>query len=355
MAAVPLLTPLVAVIVALPTVTPVTSPEALTAAAAPLLVVQVIVRPLSGFPAESLAVALSCSVLPTATLANAGLTVTEATGTTVTVSDAVPLCPPLVAVMVVEPAARAVTSPLVPTVATVVLQLDHATLLPVSGFPPESFGVAVSCTVCPTKSPADAGLTVTEATGTTLTVNDAVPLCPSLVAVIVVEPAARAVTSPLPLTVATVALPLDHATLLPASGLPPASLGVAVNCTVCPTRTVTDAGLTATNATGTACTVMAAVPVLPPLVALPAVTPCTSPLALTLATPELLLVQVTARPASGFPAESSTSALSWTVFPAVRLAVGGLTSTVSTGTAPAQRTLTLARAFLPPGLLVAVT
>src|SRR6266568_4090228 len=157
MAAVPLLPPLVAVIVALPTVTPVTSPEALTAAAAPLLVVQVIVRPLSGFPAESLAVALSCSVLPTATLANAGLTVTEATGTTVTVSDAVPLCPPLVAVMVVEPAARAVTSPLVPTVATVVLPLDHATLLPVSGFPPESFGVAVSCTVCPTKSPDGAG------------------------------------------------------------------------------------------------------------------------------------------------------------------------------------------------------
>ena len=122
---------------------------------------------------------------------------------------------------------------------------------------------------------------------------------------------------------------------------------------------MTDAGLTVTKATGTACTVMAAVPVLPPLVAeivaLPAVTPCTSPLALTLATPELLLVQVTVRPASGFPAESSTSALSWTIFPAVRLAVGGLTSTVSTGTAPGQRTLTLARAFLPPGLLVAVT
>src|ERR1051325_10927985 len=83
MAAEPVLPPLVAEIVALPTVTPDTSPEALTAATAPLLVVQVMVRPLSAFPAESRAVALSCSVLPTATPAEAGLTVTEATGTTV--------------------------------------------------------------------------------------------------------------------------------------------------------------------------------------------------------------------------------------------------------------------------------
>src|ERR1051325_9558480 len=90
MAAEPVLPPLVAEIVALPTVTPDTSPEALTAATAPLLVVQVMVRPLSAFPAESRAVALSCSVLPTATPAEAGLTVTEATGTTVTVSDAEP-------------------------------------------------------------------------------------------------------------------------------------------------------------------------------------------------------------------------------------------------------------------------
>ena len=55
---------------------------------------------------------------------------------------------------------------------------------------------------------AEGGLTVTEATGTSATVTADVPLFPSLVAVMVADPAASAVTSPLPLTVATLeALP----------------------------------------------------------------------------------------------------------------------------------------------------
>ncbi len=58
------------------------------------------------------------------------------------------------------------------------------------------------------------------------------PLCPSLVAVIVAEPAPTAVTRPLPLTVATDVLLLDHAIARPVSGLPFASLAVAVSCTV---------------------------------------------------------------------------------------------------------------------------
>src|ERR1051325_3511775 len=91
------------------------------------------------------------------------------------------------------------------------------------------------------------------------------PVLPPLVAVIVVEPAARAVTSPLPLTVATVVLPLDQVTLLPASGLPAASFRVAVNCTVWPTDTVADPGLPVTAATGTgeACTEIVAAPPCP--------------------------------------------------------------------------------------------
>jgi len=44
---------------------------------------------------------------------------------------------------------------------------------------------------------ADAGLTVTDATGTSVMVIAAVPLLPSLVAVIVAEPTATAVTRPL--------------------------------------------------------------------------------------------------------------------------------------------------------------
>ena len=77
----------------------------------------------------------------------AGLTVTEATGTFVAVIAAVPFFPSLVAVIVADPPAFAVTSPLALTVAIVVLLLVQVTVRPDSALPAESFGVAVSCTV----------------------------------------------------------------------------------------------------------------------------------------------------------------------------------------------------------------
>src|SRR3989441_4600266 len=76
------------------------------------------------------------------------------------------------------------------------------------------------------------------------------PLFPSEVAVMVAEPAARPVTSPVPLTRAIVLSPLDHVTTRPVSGFPFASFGVAVSCTVWPTCTLGDAGLTVSDATG---------------------------------------------------------------------------------------------------------
>ena len=51
-------------------------------------------------------------------------------------------------------------------------------------------------------------------------VTVAEPLCPSLVAVIVADPAALAVTSPLPFTVATTVLLLAHVTTRPGRGFP---------------------------------------------------------------------------------------------------------------------------------------
>src|SRR5213593_1888735 len=95
-----------------------------------------------------------------------------------------------------------------------------------------------------------------------VTVIAALPLCPSLVAVIVAVPATCPVTSPLPFTVATLVLSLAHVTVRPDSGLPAASLGVAVSCAVCPTASVADGGVTATDATGSGAlgaTVMVAV------------------------------------------------------------------------------------------------
>jgi len=77
------------------------------------------------------------------------VTSTDATGTLVTVTDAVPLFPSLVAVIVAEPGVRPDTSPEVLTVATEVLLLVQVTVRPDRTFPLESLGVAVSCTVCP--------------------------------------------------------------------------------------------------------------------------------------------------------------------------------------------------------------
>src|SRR5207248_9959368 len=103
---------------------------------------------------------------------------------------------------------------------------------PVNGLQSATWGVAVGCTGLPTGTPAVAGVTVTDATGTGVSVKAAVPFWPSLVAVIVAEPATLVVTSPLLLTVATVVLFEANVTVRPVRTLPFASLRVAVSCTV---------------------------------------------------------------------------------------------------------------------------
>src|SRR5437867_1062293 len=235
----PLFPSLVAVIVAVPAALPVTSPLAVTVATAVLLLPQLTVRPDNGLPLASFGVAVSCTVWPACTDAVLGLTVTDATGTVLTVTVAVPLCPSLVAVIVAAPAVTPVTSPPALTVATAVLLLPQLTGRPDNGLPLASFEVAVSCTVWPTGTDAVLGLTVTDANGTVLTVIVAVPLCPSEVAVIVTEPAATPVTNPLALTVATAVLPLAQVIVRPESELPFASFGAAARCIVWPTCTVT--------------------------------------------------------------------------------------------------------------------
>src|SRR5438093_4059984 len=95
--------------------------------------------------------------------------------------------------------------------------------------------------------PAPTSVTVT---GCAVTVIAALPLRPSLVAVIVAEPSAAPVTSPVADTLTTSGAPLAHVTARPTNGLPLASLGVAVSCTVPPTATPALAGVTSTEATG---------------------------------------------------------------------------------------------------------
>src|SRR5690349_1568038 len=123
---------------------------------------------------------------------------------------------------------------------------------PVTPSSPVPFGVASNCAV---KDPVCAGNAVFCHTSELVlqpgcgacTVTVALPLCPSLVAVIVADPAAAPLTKPLPFTVATAVLLLDHVTVRPDSGFPLASFGVAVSCTVPLTWTDAAGGLTLTR------------------------------------------------------------------------------------------------------------
>src|SRR6266568_7701261 len=136
----PLLPSEVAVIVADPATSPFTNPLPFTLATATVLLAHATTRPDSVFPLASFGVAASCTVPPTATLADAGVTV------------AVPPLTP-------------VTRPVADTVTTVGVPEAHVTTRPVSTFPAASFVVAVNCTAPPTATAADAGATVTAATG----------------------------------------------------------------------------------------------------------------------------------------------------------------------------------------------
>ena len=71
--------------------------------------------------------------------------------------------------------------------------------------------------------------TVPGSAAAAVTVTALVPLCPSLVAVIVTEPAATPLTAPLALTVATPALLLAQVTVRPLNAFPLTSFGVAVS------------------------------------------------------------------------------------------------------------------------------
>src|SRR2546428_10881413 len=99
---------------------------------------------------------------------------------------------------------------------------------------------------------------------------------------------------------------LSQVTVRPVSGLPLASFGVAVSCTVAPTTMLAVGGVTATVATGMGVTVTAAEPLLPSLVAVtvtgpPAPLPVTRPVASTVAIVAALVAQVTVRPGRGLP------------------------------------------------------
>jgi len=226
--------------------------------------------------------------------------VTVATGAGVTVTAELPLLPSLVAVMVAVPADTAVTSPVLDTVATAALSELHVTSLPVNTLPFAAKVVAVACAVSTAVMVLGVRATVTDATEAGFTVTVALPLFPSLVAVITAVPGATPVTTPLVRTVATEEFPDDHVIARPARTLPFASRVVPEACVVWPTSIVPDASDAVTDAIGTGVTVIAAAPILPSLVAVivaaPTVTAVTRPVVDTVATVTLSDAHVTARP-----------------------------------------------------------
>jgi hypothetical protein len=187
------------------------------------------------------------------TLGVAGETLTDATGTTtaVTVIEAVPLLPSLVAVIVAEPAAIPDTTPVEETVAIPVLELAHVTTRLVTTLPFATRVVAVNCVVCPTLILDVDGETVTEVTGTargvTLTVD--FPLKLLLVAVMMMVPSLRALTSPVAETVATPAFSLDQSTFASETGSPLTSSTRATRVPWEPTARLSCGGTTSTDAT----------------------------------------------------------------------------------------------------------
>jgi hypothetical protein len=152
-------------------------------------------------------------------------------------------------------------------------------------------------------------------------VIDDVPVCPSLVAVMVALPAATAVTRPVVFTVAAAVLLETQVTVRPVSTFPFASFVTAVSCCVgvIPRTRVAVPGFTVTVATGTGLTVIVGVgleltdSLVAVTVAVPtatAVTVAGEPVPLIVRTAVLLDTQVMARPVRTFPFASLVVAVS---------------------------------------------
>ena len=251
----------------------------------------------------------------------------------VTVRVAVPDLPLKAAVMVEEPAATPVASPLLLTVAVAVLEELQVTCEVISWVVESEYvPVAVSCWVLPAAMLAVAGVTAMEDRVAAVTVKLAVPDLPLKAAVMVAVPAALAVARPLLATVAVVVLEELQVTcevivwVVESEYVP-----VATNCWVVPATLVAVAGVTAMEDRVTAVTVRVAVPDLPlkaaVMVAEPAATAVARPLLLIVAADVGSEVQVTCEVMSRLvPSEYVPEAANCWVVPATLVAVAGVTA-----------------------------
>src|SRR3989442_241171 len=148
-------------------------------------------------------------------------------------------------------------------VATPAGDADHAKVRPRITLPPASRATALKDCVRPRAlSVAVAGETTTDVS-TCCTESVAVPDAPAVVAVIVTEPGARPVVSPVPSTVAITGSDELHANVWPATVRPLPSSATALNCCGRPTAaSAALAGLNTTDRT-TCATEQVALPAIP--------------------------------------------------------------------------------------------
>ena len=228
-------------------------------------------------------VAVNCCVRPLAMDGAAGVTAIETSVALVTVSDAVPLMEPDVAVMVEVPAATAVARPPEAMVAAAVLDELHVTVLVMSCVRLLLYvPVAVNCCVRPTVSVGADGVTAIETNCGAVTVSNVLPEMAPEVAVMVEVPAATPVARP-PLAIVAAAVfdEVQVTELVMFAVVELLYVPVAVNCWVKPATSDGAAGVTAIETRVGAVTVSAAVPETEPTVAVivdgPAATPVARP------------------------------------------------------------------------------
>jgi hypothetical protein len=221
----------------------------------------------------------------------------------VTVRVVLPGIAPNLAVMIAVPAATAVASPLLFTVATDVLDELQTTRPFISWLVPSEYAPeAANCWVTPTGMLGLTGVTDMEDRVAEVTMRVVAPEIVPELAVMIGVPAATALARPIPLTVATDVLDERQVTCAVISWFVPSEYRPeAANCWVTPTGILGLAGVTDMEDRVAEVTVRVVLPEIVPevtvmvaaMVAVPAATAVAKPVLLTAATDGLEEVQVT--------------------------------------------------------------
>lgn len=231
-------------------------------------------------PDASRAVAVSTVSSPTVIVLTAGATWTDDTGTLATVAGTLALREPVATVMAAVPGAIAVTRPELDTVATLLLFELQDTGADIS-LPSWSSTRADSCDAWPAMMLGAPGRMVMLLGRRLRTLTLFVATMPSEMALMFVEPSTMPLMTPAELTVATPGLADCHAMVRPSMGCPEELMGMAVACRSTPMRAVSDGIARVSDVAGRLRTLMVALPVLLPAVAVittvPADLPMTTP------------------------------------------------------------------------------